>query len=119
MLQTVREFALDQLEQAGEAAETHARLAAYCMELVNQFVLSQKIQDMEEVYRLLNRLKAELNNLRAVLDWYDREGMVEPALRLAGNLMMFWYYHGHLSEGAARVERALAAAAGVEVPPLV
>jgi DNA-binding CsgD family transcriptional regulator len=33
--------------------------------------------------------------------------------------MMFWYYHGHLSEGAARIGRALAAAANVEVPPLV
>jgi predicted ATPase/DNA-binding CsgD family transcriptional regulator len=116
MLQTVREYALEQLEQAGEAVVVRDRHASYFRDLAEHFMTTFAAP---VYYQRLAQLRAEHANLRAALDWYEETGDVVSRLRLAGSLAMYWYYAGHLSEGASRIERSLAAAGGVEVPPLV
>jgi ATP/maltotriose-dependent transcriptional regulator MalT len=68
----------------------------------------------------LECLEREHDNLRAALQWSleqagDEEAgqRREIALRLAGALFMFWWTHGHWSEGRTFLERALAASEGI------
>lgn len=51
----------------------------------------------------------EHDNLRAAFDWSLERVDAEAALRLAGAMSWFWEFHGHLHEGRARLEAALAA----------
>ena len=58
---------------------------------------------------LLNLLDAELDNLRAALDWgLTRGDYHEATLRLAAALFAFWLQRGHVSEGRGWLVRALA-----------
>src|SRR5262249_55509688 len=50
----------------------------------------------------------EHDNLRAALRWALATGQAIAALRLGSDLMLFWDRHGHLAEGRAAVEKALA-----------
>jgi tetratricopeptide (TPR) repeat protein len=65
-----------------------------------------------------DRLAGEQGNVRAVLEWYQREESgVEGAkigLRLVGALAWYWYTRGPYSEGRQRVAEALSRAEGVE-----
>ena len=60
------------------------------------------------------RLDAEVDNLRAALDWSLRHDPA-TALRLAGLLDRFWMIRDSYAEGLERVEAALDAA-GDEAP---
>jgi tetratricopeptide (TPR) repeat protein len=57
----------------------------------------------------LDRLEAEHDNLRTALGWSLQQPEVEPPLRLAADLTLFWHTHGHLSEGRAWLERTISA----------
>jgi len=46
----------------------------------------------------MDRLEAELDNIRAALEW-AQESDVEAQLRLASALLWFWHIHGHRNEG--------------------
>jgi predicted ATPase/predicted Ser/Thr protein kinase len=63
----------------------------------------------------LERLNAEYDNLRAVLNWASKHD-VAMALRLAGALGRFWYLRGYLDEGRKWLEEILAAQ-GADVHP--
>lgn len=64
----------------------------------------------------LQRLEAELNNLRAALRWTLEQGEIELALRLCGALGLLWEVHGHVKEGRRWVEEALAHQAPAPLP---
>lgn len=121
MLETIREFALEQLNAAppssssgGEpvlvsAADRHAR---YYLELAE--TEDEHREGGER--RWLARLAAERDNLRAalahILETGDRtaEDAAEGGLRLAAALGYFWYLTGAAVEGSGWLERALASA---------
>jgi non-specific serine/threonine protein kinase len=105
MLETIREFGLEQLAQSGEAEAVAARHAAWCIALAKDTRQSGKLSRSSG----LLALEAEHPNLRAALGWLLACGHVTRALNLAGLLAEFWFRHGHLSEGRAWLERALAA----------
>ena len=107
MLETVREFALEQLVASGEAAQVRQQHAMYCLALAERLPLVAMRQAEEA---LISRLEAEHDNLRAALAWLDEAGEHRAALRLAGRLGHFWLLHGHLSEGRHWLTRALATA---------
>jgi tetratricopeptide (TPR) repeat protein len=56
----------------------------------------------------LNRLEAELGNLRAILRWAFAHDHAALGLRLAGALDRFWQYHTHVTEGRQWLMRGLA-----------
>jgi predicted ATPase/DNA-binding XRE family transcriptional regulator len=105
MLETVREFALEQLAASGETNDVSARHASWCINLADWVRQTGQLSQS----RGFTTLEDEHPNLRAALDWLLAHGEVETALHLAGHLAVFWLGHGHMSEGQAWLERALAA----------
>jgi predicted ATPase/DNA-binding CsgD family transcriptional regulator len=110
MLETLREYATEQLEARGEAEWIRGRHASWCVELAEQAWPS--FIHRSELRHWLLRLEAEHDNLRAALGWRESAGETEQALRLVGRLFWFWYVHGHLREGLGWLERALRGANG-------
>jgi predicted ATPase/class 3 adenylate cyclase len=105
MLETIREYALEQLEAGGEAAELQRRHAESHLALAE--ATWPKLVGPEQV-ELLARLEAEHDNLRAALGWsQEQASRAETGLRLAGALYRFWWRRGYLSEGRARLQGAL------------
>ena len=105
MLETVREFGLEQLAAAGEEATTRDRHAAWCLAFAGEAPAA-----LSPIYRpdTLDRLEAEHPNLRAALAWLDETGRLDQLLPLADQLGWFWYLAGHYREGLTWLERALA-----------
>jgi len=106
MLETIREYGLDQLTAAGEAGEGHQRHAAYFLRLTE---MAEGALQGPEQGAWLDRLEAEHDNLRAALTSALTEDP-EAALRLAGAARWFWEFRSYLSEGLSWLERSLSAA---------
>ncbi len=115
LLETIREFGLEQLAASGEAKDVERRAAQHFLHLADAATL--KLVGAEQG-QWLNRLETEHDNLRAALEWFLTHGAVEEGLRLAGALPYFWDSRGYVSEGRRWLDRALAAA-DRDVPPAV
>ncbi|TME76147.1 MAG: adenylate/guanylate cyclase domain-containing protein, partial [Chloroflexi bacterium] len=105
MLQTIREFAAERLEQSDEAAAIKDRHVQAFIALVQQaqpYVFGSRRKEW------LDRLEMEDDNLRAALDWTLATGDAKNAMLLAACLWRFWQMRGHIHEGRARVAAALA-----------
>ena len=106
LLETIRQYALDRLNEAEEAEPAHRRHAEYFLSLAEQ----AEPRLMTRVVGLwMERLEAEHDNLRAALEWSEAEaGSAETMLRLAGALFWFWNRGSYLSEGLSWLTGALA-----------
>lgn len=104
MLETVREFGLEQLAASGEEATVRAAHAAVVLEMAEELSEQVWIPGYE---RVLARLDAEHDNVRAALEWAEAAGAHSLGLRLARAMINFWVVRGHFREGRAWLERAL------------
>ena len=86
-LETIREYALEQLEESGETEVTRARHTAHYLALAEAAAPALSGPD-GLAWRA--RLASEHDNLRAALGWLLRRGDAARALRLAGALARFW-----------------------------
>lgn len=102
MLETIREYAAERLEESGEADELRERHAGRFLALAEE--AEPHVHKNPEEW--LERLEREHDNLRAALDWLETSGESQRALRLAGTLAGFWEM-GHLTEGRHRLENLL------------
>lgn len=119
MLETIRQYSREKLEVAGEIAAIRTRHLEWCAAFAGQ---SEPKLAGPEARSALSGLDAELDNLRLALQWVRISRAVEPGLRLAGALWMFWQIRGHLIEGRNWLEELLALHASMptaSVPPLV
>ena len=105
MLETIRDFALEQLAASGELDVFAERHAAY-FEAVAERAYAQRWTDDKEG---LEELEREHDNLRAAIARLHGTD-ASRALRLTGALGWFWRLHSHFSEGRAALAQALAAA---------
>ena len=111
MLETIREYALERLEESGEAENLRRRHADYYRRLVED--AAREAGSGAGVY---DRLESDLDNLRGALAWADAAGASELALETAGALKLFWRVRGHLDEGRRWLETALAHAGSARTP---
>ncbi|HJU37867.1 MAG TPA: BTAD domain-containing putative transcriptional regulator [Gaiellaceae bacterium] len=104
MLETVRHFAVERLEEDG-AADLRRRHAEWLTELAEAAQAANL--GGEDPVPWLDRLEAEHANIRAALAWAIGAHS-ELALRLASALRVFWEVRGHFAEGARWLDEALA-----------
>ncbi len=105
LLETVRQYGQEKLEESGEAERVRSRHAAWFVALAED---AEPHLKGHRQAAWLQRLEIEHDNLRVALSWALERGGAEPGLRLAGALGEFWYLRGHLDEGRRWLEAALA-----------
>jgi tetratricopeptide (TPR) repeat protein len=120
MLETIREYALECLERAGDLDDTRHRHAEYYAGVAERADGQLRSSGLAHL-AALDQLEAEHDNLRAALAWSLETRAAGPApadreraatgLRLVQALAYFWYRHGHLIEGRRWLERAIDLAA--------
>ena len=104
MLETIREYASEKLEESHEAGELRQRHTDFFLLLAEEAFPELKGSPRP----WLDRLEADYDNLRTVLDRLESASRTQEALQLAGALYRFWYMRGYLAEGRDRLERLLA-----------
>jgi predicted ATPase/DNA-binding XRE family transcriptional regulator len=96
LLETIREYGLEQLAAAGEESAARSRCASFMLALAERATLSLAGSGQA---RALAQLNQETDNLRAALRWFQEQDQLEQGLQLAGMLWRFWLRQGTLSEG--------------------
>ncbi len=97
LLETIREYGLEKLEEAGNEQAVRRIHTAYMIERAEQAEPHLTAADRDPWLLVLD---AELDNFRAALAWsLSDSGDREYGLRLAGALNWFWYFSNHVREG--------------------
>jgi predicted ATPase/DNA-binding CsgD family transcriptional regulator len=108
MLETTREYALEQLQVKAEITSARRAHARYYLELAK--TAESYLLGAQQGF-WLDRLERELHNLRAALQWStesEDKPDIETGLWLGGALWRFWVYRGHLNEGQTWLDKLLA-----------
>ena len=106
MLEPVRQYALDRLEDSHQADAVRRRHAEFFLALAEESELNLKGRQQWE---WLERLDQEHGNFRAALSWTLESAEPELTSRIGGALGAFWDQRGYISEGRRWLEAALAA----------
>ena len=113
LLETVRHYARDRLQECGEEERMKRKHLEWCVKLVDEVLVGIKGKQEQAG---LERLEKEHDNLRLALAWSTTPGGDAMAgLRMAGTLGWFWAVRGYLGEGRDWLEKILSAAPSV--PP--
>jgi predicted ATPase/class 3 adenylate cyclase len=108
MLETIREFGMEQLETEGEADDARRRHAEFFLDLA----LEAEPHLAAGQGDWLDRCDAEHPNIRQALAWAVESGEAERAQGAAGALWRFWQQRGHLAEGDRWFEQVLGMPSG-------
>jgi predicted ATPase/DNA-binding CsgD family transcriptional regulator len=106
MLETIREFALEQMAERGEEQAIRERHARFFLELAEQ--AAPELMGANQL-TWLDTLAREHDNLRAALLWSQQAGKTEIGLRISAALWRFWFVRGYLSEGRKWLSESLEA----------
>jgi predicted ATPase/class 3 adenylate cyclase/Tfp pilus assembly protein PilF len=98
MLETIREYAAEQLANTNEADNRRARHAAYFLRLAEE--AEPELRGGPAQVAWLDRLEQERDNLRASLAW-AQDADVELGLCLGAALVPFWHVRGPIGEARA------------------
>lgn len=104
LLEVLRRFAADELENTGDPAWWRRRHAEWYFALAAR--LEPALHGPEEA-DLLARLQREHDNMRAALAWLTGHGRWSDAMGLAASLHRFWRARGLVSEGRRWLRQAL------------
>jgi predicted ATPase/DNA-binding CsgD family transcriptional regulator len=108
MLETIREFGLEQLAASGEEALVRRLHAQHFLNLAER--AEQDLAGPDE--RLwLEQLEVDARNIRSALGWLLPND-VEAALRLGAALLFYWYRTGRVAEGEEWLGLALSCGQG-------
>ena len=99
LLETVRQYAAGQLDAHGPAAAGAARTAHRDYYLALAEAAAPQLTGPDQA-GWLDRLDAELGNLRAAIAFSLTQDDPEPGLRLGASLDVFWSARGHAAEAA-------------------
>jgi predicted ATPase/DNA-binding CsgD family transcriptional regulator len=124
MLETIRDYALKQLDAEGEGHSAHQAHAEYFLSLAEAAI---PFYDGPELRHRNDLIERELDNCRSAMAWAMNSGANETAIRLAGALWRVWWFARpagsgpwteRVTEGRAWLERALALRDGLPVQVL-
>jgi predicted ATPase len=104
MLETIREFAYELLAQSGELEQVEEHHTAAFLALAES-AEPQLIRKGRG--RWLDRLEADIDNLRAALSRLIDQNATGPAQRMVGILWRLWQMRGYIMEGRERAAEAL------------
>jgi tetratricopeptide (TPR) repeat protein len=116
MLETIREYALERLDRAGDLDDTRHRHAEHYAGVAER--ASEQLRGPGPAHlAALDRLEVEHDNLHAALTWSLETPAAGQAaagreraatgLRLVQALALFWYRHGYTTEGRRWLQRAI------------
>jgi non-specific serine/threonine protein kinase len=108
-LETIREFALERLAEAGEEEAIRGRHLDYCEAFVAEPTMGSA---GEREAQWLARMAEEHDDLLAALSWCDRvPNGATRALRMTSALTRFWLVRAEFGTARRMLERALARSA--------
>ncbi len=110
MLEPIRAFASQLLEDSGISPAIHDRHTRYFVEITERAGFRLEGPQTEA---WLRRIVAEQDNLRVALQWTIDTGAASPGLRIASAMWEFWSVRGNVSEGRRWLDALLAMSAGV------
>jgi predicted ATPase/DNA-binding SARP family transcriptional activator/DNA-binding CsgD family transcriptional regulator len=104
LLEPVRQYAWEKLQESGEHDQVRRWHALWCLELSEE--AEPELNGPNQAF-WMDRLETEHDNLRAALGWSlgDEDGHL--GLRLAGSLWLFWYTRGYSGEGRRWLESSI------------
>ena len=105
MLETIREYAAEQLAETGDPQRVWDRHLAYYLQLVEEAEPELTGPDQRQWFE---RLALEQGNVREALAFACDHGDGERALMLAGTIWRFWWSRGQVDEASRWYERAFA-----------
>jgi predicted ATPase/DNA-binding SARP family transcriptional activator/DNA-binding CsgD family transcriptional regulator len=105
MLEPIRQYAREKLEESGEADEVKGRHAAFFLALAEE-AEPELAGTRQRLW--VEWLEGEHDNLREALSRVLERGETDLGLRFGGALWRFWHNRGYLSEGLRWLEQALA-----------
>ena len=108
MLEPIRQYAREKLEESGEAGETQGQHAAFFLDLAEE--AEPELEGPQQGH-WVEHLEREHDNLRAALSWVLEREEAELGLRFGGALWRFWFSRGYLGEGIRWIGRCSQAAA--------
>ena len=109
MLETIRAYGLDRLDQAGERETLRRAHATYFVELVEA---AEPHLRREEQLVWLRRLQADHDDLNAALRGAIAAGDARTATRLVAAAGWYWWLSGHKGEGIELAIEALGVPGG-------
>jgi tetratricopeptide (TPR) repeat protein len=104
MLETIREYAGEQLGESQEGREIHQKHSLWVLALsehAGEALLAAEAREW------LPTLDAELNNFRAALTWFKQTAQSEAQLDLVSRIWTFWRLRGNWLEGQRWTRDAL------------
>jgi predicted ATPase/class 3 adenylate cyclase len=115
LLQTLSEYGLERLAEAGELESSRAAHAAFYLPWVER--IAPLLSGAEQIL-WLDRLDQDYENVRAALEWLsggtpEETARAEQALRLCVALLGYWEIRGYFKEGTTFVERTLLKSRGI------
>ncbi|HEV3096440.1 MAG TPA: adenylate/guanylate cyclase domain-containing protein [Candidatus Dormibacteraeota bacterium] len=113
MLQTIRDFATERLEESGEAdviRDRHLKAFIALAQEAQPHLFGPKRKEW------LDRLQEDHDNFRAALEWAVSTGNAQEAMSLGGLFWRFWQMRGHIHEGRTRLEQILSLQNSGEFP---
>jgi predicted ATPase/DNA-binding CsgD family transcriptional regulator len=103
LLETIRQYAADRLDEGGETATTRDRQ----LDHVLAFVESLEPEWQRDMDAWRTRLELEHDNLRTALDWGLSAADPERGRRLAAALPWLWHLHRHGHEGIQYLQHSV------------
>jgi len=98
MLETIREYAGEQLERSGEEQAVRRRHCEWILARVEEGAAAW-YAGVDPEASLFLVLGEDQDNHRAALEWAAAAGEIESEVRLAVAARWYWAVQGHLSEG--------------------
>ena len=113
LLETVRQYAAERLEEHGDTDPVRRRHAEHVLAFVER--VSPAI--LTSIDRWVDEMARERDDIRAALEWSWNAGEAEKLLRLAKSVWRFWWIGGDLAEGRAWLDVALDLGADLDPVP--